>query len=258
MSTLDACLAHEGRHYLVVGGASGIGLAFARLAAAQGARVCVLDKDHVALASLEAEGVFAGALCVDVTQAGLIEAAVADAVSALEGRLDGLVYSAGIDLQSPVESMRDEQWLRIMDINLNGPMRVSRAAIPYLKRGDGDRCIVNVSSAAGLSPLPGRSAYCVSKAGLNMLGKCMAQELGEFGIRVVTVAPGAVDTPLLQQSYQDQPDQDEALAAIRARYALRRIAHVDEVAASILYLCGPGATYITGTTLAVDGGRSFH
>lgn len=258
MSTPGAGLDHEGRHYLVVGGASGIGLAFARLAVSQGARVCILDKDEGALALLTAEGVFAGALSIDVTQADLIGAAVAQAVSALLGRLDGLVYSVGIDLQESLETMCDEQWSRIMDINLNGAMRVSRAAIPHLKRGQGDRCIVNVSSAAGLSPLPGRSAYCVSKAGLNMLGKCMAQELGEFGIRVVTVAPGAVDTPLLKQSYQNQSNPEDALAAIRARYALRRIAHGNEVAASILYLCGPGATYITGTTLAVDGGRSFH
>lgn len=249
---------HEGRRYLVVGGARGIGLAFAQGAVARGAQVCILDKDHDALDGLMVDGGFAGALYCDVSQPDQIDQSVEQAIDALGGGLDGLVYSVGIDLESSFETMNDDEWLRVIDINLTAPMRISRAVIPYLRQGAGDRCIINVSSAAGLSPLPGRSAYCVSKAGLNMLGKCLAQELGEGGIRVVTVAPGAVDTPLLRTSYEDKPDSDDALARIRARYALRRIAHVDEVAASILYLCGPGASYVTGTILAVDGGRSFH
>ncbi|MCY1558043.1 Dihydroanticapsin 7-dehydrogenase [compost metagenome] len=91
-----------------------------------------------------------------------------------------------------------------------------------------------------------------------MFGKVLAMELAAFGIRVATVCPGAVDTPLFRSSYEDAPDPQAALAAIRARYALRRVAVPEEVAEAILFLSGSGASYITGATLAVDGGRSFH
>ncbi|AUT47629.1 SDR family NAD(P)-dependent oxidoreductase [Achromobacter sp. AONIH1] len=246
-----------GRRYLVAGGASGIGLAFARLAASRGAAVAILDRDAAALSEAGRQlPSLAAALVCDVTDSEAVDRAVQEAAGALGG-IDGVVNCAGIDLRADLESMRDDDWDRVMAVNLGGPMRVCRAAVPHLKRAGGG-VIVNVSSAAGLSPLPGRSAYCAAKAGLNMFGKALAMELAVFGIRVVSVCPGAVDTPLLRSSYEEAPDSQAALAAIRARYALGRVAQPQELAETILFLSGPGASYITGATLAVDGGRSFH
>lgn len=246
-----------GRRYLVAGGASGIGLAFARLAVSRGAAVAILDRDAAALSEAGRQlPSLAAALVCDVTDSEAVDRAVQEAAGALGG-IDGVVNCAGIDLRADLESMRDDDWDRVMAVNLGGPMRVCRAAVPHLKRAGGG-VIVNVSSAAGLSPLPGRSAYCAAKAGLNMFGKALAMELAVFGIRVVSVCPGAVDTPLLRSSYEEAPDSQAALAAIRARYALGRVAQPQELAETILFLSGPGASYITGATLAVDGGRSFH
>ncbi|MBO9331308.1 SDR family oxidoreductase [Achromobacter xylosoxidans] len=244
------------RRYLVAGGASGIGLAFARLAADQGAAVAILDRDAAALAEAGRELPLAAALACDVTDSAAVEQAVREAAGALDG-IDGVVNCAGIDLRADLESMQDADWNRVLSVNLSGPMHVCRASVPYLKQAGGGS-IVNVSSAAGLSPLSGRSAYCAAKAGVNMFGKVLAMELAAYGIRVATVCPGAVDTPLFRSSYEDEPDPQAGLAAIRARYALGRIARPEELAEAILFLSGAGASYITGATLAVDGGRSFH
>ncbi|MDF3847240.1 SDR family NAD(P)-dependent oxidoreductase [Achromobacter denitrificans] len=244
------------RRYLVAGGASGIGLAFARLAASQGAAVAILDRDAAALGESGRELRLAAALSVTSQASAAVEQAVREAAGALGG-IDGVVNCAGVDLRADLESTRDEDWNRVLAVNLSGPMHVCRAAVPHLKQAGGGS-IVNVSSAAGLSPLPQRSAYCAAKAGVNMFGKVLAMELAAFGIRVATVCPGAVDTPLFRSSYEDGPDPQAGLAAIRARYALGRIARPEELAEAILFLSGPGASYITGATLAVDGGRSFH
>ncbi|KGD92421.1 short-chain dehydrogenase [Achromobacter sp. RTa] len=245
-----------GRRFVVAGGASGIGLAFARLALGRGAAVAILDRDAGALAEAVRELPPAAALACDVTDSAAVDRALREAADALGG-IDGVVNCAGVDLLADLESMRDEDWNRVLAVNLSGPMHVCRAAVPHLKKAGGGS-IVNVSSAAGLSPLPQRSAYCAAKAGINMFGKALAMELAAFGIRVATVCPGAVDTPLFRSSYEDAPDPQAALAAIRARYALRRVARPEEVAEAILFLSGSGASYITGATLAVDGGRSFH
>ncbi|MFA7438492.1 SDR family NAD(P)-dependent oxidoreductase [Castellaniella sp.] len=255
---VDPVRPHHGRHYLVVGGAGGIGLALAREAARQGAVVCVADVDEAALRACAAEPGLQRTVHCDVGDPAQIERMVQQAATHLDGRLHALIVTAGIDLRGPLHTLADADWERVLTINLTAAMRLSRACLPILRATRGDRSMVFLSSAAGLSPLPERSAYCVSKAGLVMLGKCLAQELGPEGIRVLTVAPGAVDTPLLHTSYAGVADPAQARAQIRARYALERIAAPEEVAWAVLYLCSPLAAYVTGTTLAVDGGRSFH
>lgn len=249
---------HAGRKYVVMGGASGIGLAFAHLASQQGASVCVLDSNSNAIKKLQTDGIFAGSILCDVRQSDQLAVSVGQAASLLNNYIDGFVYTVGTDLEIGFDAMAEADWELVLDINLNGAMRAIKAALPYIRNASGNRCIINVSSAASLSPLVKRSAYCVSKAGLNMLTKCLAQELGTEGIRVATVAPGAVDTPLLRQSYENNPDPAADLAKIGDRYSLKRIAQPNEVAEAILYLCGAGASYITGTTLVVDGGRTFY
>lgn len=248
---------HAPRRVLVTGGASGIGLAVAQLAVAQDAQVVLLDRDAAMLqTSVAALGPAVHALPCDVADSTAVRQAV-DRAAALMGGLDTVVNAAGVDAMADIEQLDDALWERTLAVNLGGPMRVCRAAVPHL-RAAGGGSIVNLSSAAGLSPLPGRSAYCASKAGLQMLGKALAMELAQWNIRVNAVCPGAVDTPLFRTSYEDAADPEAALDAIRARYALRRVAEPAEVASAVWYLCSPGASYITGVALAVDGGRSYH
>lgn len=245
------------RHLIVSGGASGIGLAVARMAVARGARVALLDRDTAALAeAVRLLGEAALALECDVSDAPAVRTAVDRAAQWLGG-VDALVNSAGIDALKSLETTSDEEWARVLAVNLTGPMLVCRAALPHL-RAAGGGSIVNIASGAGLRPLPNRTAYCASKAAVIMFGKSLAIETAADGIRVNAVCPGAIDTPLFRSSYENVDDPERALAEIRERYALGRIAAPEEVAEAVLYLSGPGASYITGTALAVDGGRTFH
>jgi NAD(P)-dependent dehydrogenase (short-subunit alcohol dehydrogenase family) len=250
---------HRGRRFVISGGASGIGLAVARLAQQRGARVALLDRDVAALAAAVrhlGEGPDVVALTCDVADANAVNHAIAEAAERMDG-VDALVNSAGIDLLTPLEAMQDADWARVLAINLTGPMLLCRAALPHLRRAGGGT-IVNVSSGAGLSPLPNRTAYCAAKAGVIMFGKALAIEAAPDGIRVNAVCPGAIDTPLFRTSYENAPDPAAALEAIRQRYALRRIAAPEEVAEAVLYLSSAASSYVTGTALAVDGGRTFH
>ena len=192
----------------------------------------------------------------DIADPAAVTAAVSASASALGG-LDGLVNAAGIDLIADIEAMALADWQRIIAVNLTGPMLVMQAVYPHL-RAAGGGTIVNISSAAGLSPLKHRTAYCASKAGLQMASKALAMEAAAFGVRVNTVCPGAVETDLFRSSIDGAPDPAAAYEAVRARYALQRIAAPDEIAAAILWLTCAESSYVTGTAIAIDGGRTFH
>ncbi|MDE3176774.1 MAG: SDR family oxidoreductase, partial [Pseudomonadota bacterium] len=151
---------------------------------------------------------------------------------------------------------RDEDWRRLFDVNVAGAMRICRAALRYFAADGGT--IVLVASAAALRPLAERTAYCASKAALVMFAKTLAAELAPRGIRVNALCPGAVDTPLFRTSYEGLPDPVAARREIADRYALRRIAEPEEMAASVLFLSSAASSYVTGVALAADGGRSFH
>ena len=252
----------RGRRVLVTGGAKGIGLATLVRLAAEGARVAALDRDAPALESLRARlGQALGrAATVDVADGAAVADAVKASAAALGG-LDGVVNAAGVDLYADIEAMASADWERVLAVNLTGPFLVIQAAYPYLKAAGGGT-IVNVSSAAGLSPLKNRTAYCASKAGLQMASKALAIEAAPFKIRVNTVCPGAVETELFRSgfasAFPSAPDEQAIRDAVRARYALNRIAEPEEIAAAIVWLSSPESSYVTGVALAVDGGRSFH
>ena len=239
------------RRMLVIGGAAGIGLATVRLFMTERARVAALDRN--AWPDEESAPIFAGR--ADVRSTGEVEAGIAAAARKLGG-LDGLVYCAGIDLLATLAETSDDDWARIIDVNLNGAMRACRAALPHFAPEGG--AIVLVASAAGLKPLADRTAYCASKAGLIMFAKALAAELAPRGIRVNALCPGAVETALFRSSFEDGPQPDAARQAIKERYALRRIAEPEEMARSILFLASEASSYVTGAALAADGGRSFH
>jgi len=236
----------DGLVALVTGGASGIGLATAQLLAERGARVAALD--------LHPDGVpdpLLGVAC-DVSDPGTVDAAVARVAAEL-GRIDIVVNNAGIGAQGTVEENSDEEWLRVLDVNVVGIARVTRAALPHLRRSP-SASVVNTCSVAGWAGLPRRAAYSASKGAVMALTLAMAADHVREGIRVNCVAPGTADTPWVGRLLDAATDPVAERAALEARQPLGRLVSAQEVAAAIAYLASPLAGSTTGTVLAVDGG----
>lgn len=243
----------EGRRIVVTGAASGIGAAVARLAAAEGATVACFDRDGDGAAALAASLALAGhSQQVDVTDPEALGRAFEAAAMALGG-IDGLVNSAGVVSLGPIVEMSIDTWRKVIDVNLTGTFLVSQAAIPHM-RAASDASIVNIASAQALMPIAGSSAYAASKGGVQSLSKALAAELAP-DIRVNCICPGLIDTPMnagLKKAPEDGPPVP------LDRYALKRWGKPEEIAASIVYLLSKDASYVTGATLAIDGGRTFH
>jgi len=241
----------DGLAAVVTGGASGIGAATARLLRERGARVAVLERTTDGAP----EGV--PAVECDVTDTAGVDAAVATVVERLGG-LDVLVNNAGIGAQGTVEDNDDEEWRRVLDLNVTGVARVSAAALPLLRRGaaaEGDgAAIVNTCSVAATAGLPQRALYSASKGAVLALTRAMAADHIREGIRVNCVNPGTVDTPWVRRLLAAAADPEAELTALRARQPTGRLVTADEVAAAIAYLASPQAGATTGMVLAVDGG----
>jgi 2-keto-3-deoxy-L-fuconate dehydrogenase len=235
-----------GLRAVVTGGASGIGLATARLLAARGARVACLD--------LAPDGLPEPLLGFgsDVRDDTSVRAGVAAAADALGG-LDVLVNNAGIGAQGTVETNPDEEWLRVLDVNVVGVVRVTRAALPHL-RASRHAAIVNTCSIAATAGLPARALYSASKGAVQSLTLAMAADHVREGIRVNCVNPGTVDTPWVRRLLDTAADPAAELAALRARQPTGRLVSAEEVAAAIAYLASPAAGSTTGTVLTIDGG----
>ena len=230
---------------IVTGGASGIGLATARLLAGRGARVACLDLTP------EVEEPLTG-LRADVTDDASIRAAVTAAATALGG-LDVVINNAGIGAQGTVEDNDDAEWARVFDVNVQGMVRTTRAALPYLRRS-GHAAIVNVCSIAATAGLPQRALYSATKGAVLSLTLAMAADHVREGIRVNCVNPGTADTPWIGRLLEKADDPEAERAALNARQPTGRLVTADEVAAAIAYLASPLASATTGTSLAVDGG----
>lgn len=237
------------RAAIVTGGASGIGLATVERLIAAGWRVGALDRDAAALAKLRSahgDSVHTGTL--DVTDESAAEAAVKEMAAAF-GRLDGAVNSAGIGLDKPVLDTSVGEFRKILDVNVTGTFIVGRAAA-HLMKEQGSGSIVNIASIAGMRGSKGRSAYGASKGAVITLTQVMAVDLARYGIRVNAVAPGPVDTPLVQAVHTP---------AVRRAYLhhvpMHRYGTSDEIAAAIVFLLdGSQSGYVTGTILPVDRG----
>jgi NAD(P)-dependent dehydrogenase (short-subunit alcohol dehydrogenase family) len=243
----------DGLSALVTGGASGIGLATARLLASRGARVAILDRD------LADSGHDLVSVKADVTDDDAVRSAVGEAVVALGDRLDILVNNAGIGAAGTVEDNSDEEWHRVLDINVLGMVRTSRAALWHLRRAAADKgqaAIVNTCSVAGVAGLPQRALYSASKGAVYALTLAMAADHVREGIRVNCVTPGTADTPWIGRLLDAAPDPAAERAALEARQPMGRLVSANEVAAGIAYLASPLAGAATGTALAVDGGMS--
>jgi NAD(P)-dependent dehydrogenase (short-subunit alcohol dehydrogenase family) len=242
----------EGLVAAVTGGGSGIGLATARLLAVRGARVAALDLDPDAAAEPVEGAEPLLPLVADVTDQASLEAAVA-AVVERWGGLDVLVNNAGIGATGTVEDNPDEEWRRVLDVNLLGMVRTTRAALPHLRRS-AHAAIVNTCSIAATAGLPDRALYSASKGAVLSLTRAMAADHLREGIRVNCVNPGTVDTPWVRRLLAATPAPEAELAALRARQPTGRLVSAEEVAAAIAYLAGPLAASTAGAALAVDGG----
>ncbi|NQX36224.1 SDR family NAD(P)-dependent oxidoreductase [Herbiconiux sp. VKM Ac-2851] len=236
----------EGLTAIVTGGASGIGAATATALLAAGARVAVLDR--------ATEGAPEGAVLVtaDVTDRASVQQAVDAAAEALGG-IDIVVNNAGISAVGTVEQNDDEQWARVLDVNVVGMARVSAAALPWLRRSE-HAAIVNLCSIAALNGLPDRALYSASKGAVLALTFAMATDHVAEGVRVNAVSPGTVSTPFVERMLQGFDDPVAERAALDARQATGRMVSPDEVAQAILYLASPLSASTTGTALDVDGG----
>ncbi|WP_378742072.1 SDR family NAD(P)-dependent oxidoreductase [Nocardia brasiliensis] len=234
----------DGLVAVVTGGASGIGKAVAETLAAAGAQVAVLD--------LNPDGIAGVALRCDVADDESVRRAVADVVETF-GRIDILVNNAGIGAQGTIADNTDDEWRRLFEVNVFGTVRVSRAALPHLRRSPA-AAIVNICSIAATTGLPDRAAYSASKGAILSLTRAMAADHVGEGIRVNCVNPGTVDTPWVQRLLASSADPAAEIAALRARQPHGRLVTAEEVASAVAYLAGPAAASITATMLEVDGG----
>jgi len=240
----------EGRVAIVTGGSRGIGRAVAQCLAEDGASVVVsgLDATRLEAATKELEGFGAPVLGVvaDVARREDVERLV-DQTKERFARIDVLVNNAGITRDALLVRMKDEDWDRVLDVNLRGAFLMMRAVAKIMMRQKGGR-IINIASAAGAMGNPGQANYSAAKAGLIGLTKAAARELSRWSILVNAVAPGLIETDMAAAI------PAEAREALLARIPLGRIGSGREVAEVVRFLAGEGATYITGQVLHVNGG----
>ena len=230
---------------LVTGAARGIGLATTRLFHAEGWQVAMLDIDGPAQEAAARDIECALALTADVASQAEISRVMSE-VRERFGKLDALVNNAGTATFKPILETSASEWQRVIDVNLTGPFLMAQAAVLLMGQGG---AIVNIASISGQRASTLRVAYGTSKAGLMHLTKQQAAEFAEMGIRVNAVAPGPVDTAMAKKVHSPEIRADYHDAIPMGRYGLE-----EEIAQAILFLCSDRASYITGQTLAVDGG----
>jgi 2-keto-3-deoxy-L-fuconate dehydrogenase len=236
----------DGLVALVTGGASGIGAATVALLHSGGAQVAILDR--------VTDGAHPHALAVrcDVTDRAAVDESVA-VVAGHFGALDVVINNAGIGASGDVGENPDEEWHHVLDVNVIGIARVTRAALPHLRRSP-SAAVVNTCSAVAFTGLRSRALYSASKGAVAALTLAMAADHVHEGIRVNAVAPGTVDTPWVGRLLNASADPAATGAALRARQPLGRLVTAQEVAHAIASLASPAAASTTGTILRVDGG----
>jgi 2-keto-3-deoxy-L-fuconate dehydrogenase len=240
----------DGLTALVTGGASGIGAATVAVLVSRGARVASLDLSY---STVETGPNGLNVPC-DVSDSGSVDAAVATVAEAFGG-IDIVINNAGIGATGDVAANDDDEWFRVLGINVVGIARVTRAALPYL-RASSHAAVVNTCSVVADVGVPQRALYSASKGAVRSLTLAMAADHVKENIRVNAVTPGTADTPWVGRLLEQADDAVVAAAALRARQPMGRLVSADEVAHAIAYLASPLSSSTTGTMLAVDGGMA--
>ncbi len=238
----------ERRVAVITGASQGIGAGLVRGFLDRGYRVVANSRSI----KPDAHGGDVLAVAGDITDPAVADRVVGGAVAKF-GRVDVLVNNAGLGGTRALVEMTDDEWHRVLDVNLLGIVRATRAALPALRRSP-SAAIVNTGSIAATAGIPQRAAYSASKGAVHALTRAMAADhLGE-GIRVCAVAPGTADTPWVGRLLERADDPAAERAALEARQPHGRLVSADEVAGAVAYLAGPRSTSTTGIVLAVDGG----
>jgi 2-hydroxycyclohexanecarboxyl-CoA dehydrogenase len=242
----------SGKVVLVTGAGRGMGQAMAERLAAEGVRVAVTDIDgDAAVAAAKALDGAAG-FRLDITDAAEVAARMAEITTAL-GPIDGLVNNAGWDKLAPFLDTDEDLWDRIIDINLRGPIRMTKAVLPAMVERGGGR-IVNISSDAGRVGSTGEAVYSACKAGIIGFTKTVAREMARHHITVNAVCPGPTDTPLLQGMVGDH---EKLIESLKRGIPLGRLGQPDDVAGVVAFMVSDDAGFITGQTLSVSGGLTM-
>lgn len=248
----------EGRHALVTGGDSGIGRGVCFELAAHGAAVAVnyigpADTANAMVAEIEHAGGHACAVAMDVSKEPDVQRAFAEAGKSI-GAVDLLVNNAGLEQSHPLIEMPLADWQKVIDVNLTGAFLCAREAARIMRQAGQHGTIVNISSVHEQIPWEGFSHYCASKGGLKLFGQSIARELAPHGIRVVSVAPGAIATPINAGVLADPAQR----AAVEAEIPLGRWGTVGDVARAVAWVSSEQAAYVVGSTLFVDGGMTLY
>lgn len=237
---------------LVTGASGGLGASIAKALFAQGATVAISGRKKEALDALAAELGDASRVHIvvgDLSTAEAAEKVMADAETAM-GQVDILVNNAGLTKDTLAMRMTDDMWQNVLDVNLTGAFRLTRAAIKGMMKRRYGR-VINIASIVGVTGNPGQANYCASKAGLIGMTKSMAQEVGSRGITLNCVAPGFIATAMTDALNDDQK------ATINAKIPAQRMGQPEEIAAAVVYLASDEASYVTGQTLHVNGGMAM-
>ena len=232
---------------VVTGGASGIGHAIASRLQAHGAQVAVLDLELSTLTGIHSQQ-------VEIRDDSAVRAAVHNVANTF-GRLDIVVNNVGMGAQGTIESNSDEEWHRVFDVNVMSIVRVTRAALPWLRESRA-AAVVNIASIAATDGLPDRALYSATKGAVLTLTLAMAADHIREGIRVNAVNPGTADTPWIGRLLDNAADPVAERKALEARQPHGRLVSADEVAGAVHYLASPQSGSTTGTWIAVDGGMS--
>ena len=246
----------DSKRVLISGGASGIGQATALLFAQQGARVAIVDLNQEAgqavVRRIEAEGGQAIFIHCDVTQKTECQQAV-EQIAAQWGGIDILFNNAGIIRRADVTETSEEEWDLVMGVNVKSMFLLSKFAIPYMAKAGGG-AIINTGSGWGLVGGPKAASYCASKGAVVQLTRAMAIDHGSQNIRVNCICPGDTDTPMLREEARQLGESERSFLSNAADRPLQRIGKPEDIAQAVLYLASEAASFVTGTTLVVDGG----